>query len=124
MKETKYTNIVMVVTLAIICLAMDVAAVASVPIPESAISLSGTGLSAELVRLDPGLAIFNMTFDGSNFDVELLDHEGNLEHALAFVLDPFEGLLSKAVGVREGGLYALDIDTDGNWTIDITQPIQ
>lgn len=120
----KYTSIVMVVTLTIICLAMDVAAVASVSIPESTISLSGTGLSAELIRLDPGYAIFNMTFDGSEFKVKLLNQEGYLVGQLVYVIDPFEGLLSKVVGVQEDGLYALDIDTDGNWTIDITQPEQ
>lgn len=114
----------MVVTLTIICLAMDVAAVASVSIPESTISLSGTGLSAELIRLDPGYAIFNMTFDGSEFKVKLLNQEGYLVGQLVYVIDPFEGLLSKVVGVQEDGLYALDIDTDGNWTIDITQPEQ
>lgn len=63
-----------------------------------------------------------MTFDGSEFDVNLLDSVGNFEKGLAFILDPFTGSLSKVVGIQEGGLYAIDIITDCNWTIDITQP--
>jgi len=108
--------------LAVTCI-ISTAVPISVPITGyTDVSLSGTGLSAELVTLDPGLAIFNMTFDGSEFDVNLLDSVGNFEKGLAFILDPFTGSLSKVVGIQEGGLYAIDIITDCNWTIDITQP--
>ncbi len=102
---------------------VGIAVPTSVTIKESPdVSLSGNGQSAELVTLTRGLTIFNMTYDGSELDVDLLDSKGNREASLVFMLDPFAGSLSKVVGIEEAGLYALDIVTDGNWTIDLVQP--
>lgn len=124
-EDTKImSSLIVVATLSAICLINAGAAEpASIPIKGSPdISLSGTGLSAELVKLDQGLAIFNMTYDGSEFIIDLMDSEGNREPTPVYMFDPFTGSLSKAIGIEESGMYALDIKTDGNWTIDIFQP--
>jgi|WetSurMetagenome_2_1015567.scaffolds.fasta_scaffold409913_1 hypothetical protein len=93
-----------------------------VPISDPSISLSGNGKGAALVTLDQGLTIFNMTHDGSsNFIVHLLDSNGGLQELLVNEIGLFKG--PKLVGIEESGLYGLDIDADGNWTINITQPI-
>ena len=121
----KISSIVaMMVVLSITCLMnVGIAVPTSVTIKESPdVSLPGNGQSAELVTLTRGLTIFNMTYDGSELDVDLLDSKGNREASLVFMLDPFAGSLSKVVGIEEAGLYALDIVTDGNWTIDLVQP--
>jgi hypothetical protein len=86
------------------------------------ISFRGMGQQASpFFTLKPGLAIFKMTHDGeSNFDIWLLDSKGNKVELLVNEIGTFNG--SKAVGIKEGGTYILDIDADGNWKIDITQP--
>lgn len=100
-----------------------------VPISEPSISLSGNGKSAELITLGSGLAIFNMTHDGSkNFEIILLDSEGYVVNYLVHEYSFSEGSKvsfngSKVVGIDKGGLFALDIDADGNWTVNIVQPV-
>jgi hypothetical protein len=105
-----------------------------VSISDPSISLSGNGNSAVLIELNPGLAIFNMTHNGSDiFNIRLLDEKGNFKADLVHedsLISSIEGVKSrvsfngsKVVGIEEEGLFALDIEADGNWMIKITQPI-
>jgi len=93
------------------------------PRPSSAPSvpktLKGKGQQAsETFSLDNGLARFEMTHDGdSNFGVWLLDDEGDNVELLVNEIGDFDG--SKAVSIRKGGIYLLDISADGNWAISI-----
>ena len=93
------------------------------PRPSSAPSvpktLKGKGQQAsEAFSLDNGLARFVMTHDGkANFAVWLLDDEGDKVELLVNEIGEFDG--SKAVSIRKGGIYLLDISADGNWEIAI-----
>ena len=86
------------------------------------ISFSGVGQEAsQKFTLDEGLSIFAMKHSGSsNFIVWLLDSNGNNVDLLANVVGDFDG--SKAVGISKPGDYILNIDADGPWTVDISQP--
>lgn len=99
----------------------DASAVSRVSISESPdISLSGNGQKAELFTLDKGLTLFNMTYDEtSNFAVWLLYPDGDRDLLVNDYGSPFNG--STLVQIEESGLYGLNIEGDGNWTIDITQ---
>jgi len=82
--------------------------------------LSGVGQQAtEKFTLKKGLAIFKMIHSGSsNFIVHLLDEEGNqVGFSLVNEIGPFDG--SKAVSIPRDGVYLLDIDADGSWTVAI-----
>jgi hypothetical protein len=85
------------------------------------ITVSGTGPSAELVTLNPGLAIFKLTNEPSSgcLDVTLL--YGERSSGLFFTCDhgPFTG--STAEYIKKNGMYAIDIDVSANWTLEITQ---
>lgn len=93
------------------------------PRPSSAPSvpktLKGKGQQAsEVFYLDKSLARFEMTHDGdSNFAVWLLDDEGDKVELLVNEIGEFDG--SKAVSIRNSGIYLLDISADGNWEISI-----
>ena len=83
------------------------------------IALSGRGQEAtSKFSLEKGLSIFKMTHDGdSNFAIWLLDDEGDNVDLLVNEIGDFDG--SKAVSIRKGGIYLLDISADGNWKISI-----
>jgi hypothetical protein len=71
-----------------------------------------------MFHLDKGLARFVMTHDGDrNFIVWLLDDEGDMVDLVGNEIGDFDG--SKAVSIRKGGIYLLDINADGNWKISI-----
>jgi hypothetical protein len=78
--------------------------------------------------LQPGLATFEMTHDGSsNFAVTLLSADGDTVDLLANDIGPFNG--TAVIGVREGtvfgarpGRHILNIEADGNWSIILRQP--
>lgn len=73
---------------------------------------------SEMFSLGKGLATFKMTHDGSeNFIVWLLDQEGRNIELLVNEIGAFDG--SKATGIKNGGIYLLDIAADGNWTINV-----
>ncbi len=94
------------------------------PRAPSPIDLSGAGAAAtETFELEPGLAIFRMTHQGSaNFIVDLLDENGArvAPMGLANVIGPFEG--SQAVAVPSAGQHLLNVQADGPWTFRIEQP--
>lgn len=69
-------------------------------------------------QLPSGLITFHFTHDGqSNFAIWLLDDQGNQIDLLVNTIGPFDG--SKALGIQKPGLYLLNIEADGNWTIEI-----
>ena len=86
------------------------------------ITLSGTGQEAtSKFSLEKGLTTFRMTHSGDrNFIVWLLDDNGNKIEILVNKIGEFDG--SKAVGIKNGGNYILDISADGRWAITIEQP--
>ena len=62
-----------------------------------------------------------MTHDGrSNFIVVLFDDQGKRFSSLVSEIGPFDG--STAVGIDRSAVYILDVNADGNWTINIEQP--
>lgn len=89
--------------------------------PEN-ISISGDGQEAsQEFFLDEGLSIFSMKHSGSsNFAVWLLDSSGNKVDLLANEVEDFDG--AKAVGISQSDDFVLDIEADGPWLVDISQP--
>jgi len=81
--------------------------------------INGVGQQAtEKFTLNKGLAVFKMTHNGSsNFSVKLLDEQGDYIDLLVNEIGSFEG--SKAVKIPQNGIYLLDIQADGSWTIII-----
>lgn len=91
-------------------------------ITPSSIRLSGSGDHAsQKFHLDSGLAIFNMTHQGTYNYAVWIDHNGLREDMLVSVIGPFDG--SAATCIFVPGDYALDIKADGPWSVDITQPV-
>ena len=86
------------------------------------ISLSGEGQEAsQQFTLSEGLSIFTMKHSGSsNFIIQLLDNHGEYVDNLVNEIGEFDG--AKAIGTAESGNYILDIDADGPWTVNISQP--
>ena len=82
-------------------------------------SFEGEGSSAsELFSLPQGLARFHLSHAGRGFfGVKLLDSDGTFVTLLANDVGLFEG--STAEGVPEDGIYVLDVDADGPWTIEV-----
>jgi hypothetical protein len=95
----------------------DVPAVESRPI-----QLAGKGRQAsEKFRLEPGLCVFDIRHDGnSNLIVKLLDRNGKEIDTVFNQIGPFKG--QRAINVPNGGLCLLDIQADGNWKANLSQP--
>jgi hypothetical protein len=73
------------------------------------------------VRLEAGLVVVTLTHDGRrNFIAQLVSGTGQTVDYLANVIGPLDG--SKAIGLREGGEYAVNVDADGGWRIQLRQP--
>jgi len=87
------------------------------PVPQE---FKGNGQQvSEVFSIGKGLARFEMTHSGSsNFIVTLLDDNGNTVDLLVNEIGTFDG--SKAVSIRNTGMYLLDIQADGAWTIKVT----
>ena len=90
-------------------------------------TLTGNGAEASVpIALTSGVAVFNMTHDGSsNFAVTLWADDGDYVDLLANEIGDYSG--EKSVTVNGGlfdaspGIHWLDIDADGPWTIKITK---
>lgn len=85
------------------------------------ISLSGDGQQAtNKFHLQKGLSSFKLAYNGSDyFGVWLLDSAGNRVELLASHSGTFDG--SKAVQIDTDGDYLLNVESEGQWTVDITQ---
>jgi hypothetical protein len=92
------------------------------PPTPSPITLSGSSQEAtQQFALQQGLSIFTLHNSGQrNFIVDLLDGSGNEVSNLANAIGDFSG--SQAVNVSNAGSYLLNVQTDGSWSITITQP--
>lgn len=91
----------------------------SSPAPEIT-SFSGTGDTAtELFSLPTGLKTFNLTHDGdSNFIVNLLSEDDFFAPSLANEIGEFDGSTAEYL---EAVNYIINVQADGNWTINIDQ---
>ncbi len=85
------------------------------------VSLSGTGQQVtSFFLLDTGAATFNMTHDGwTDFNVWLLDRDGAQVERIASTYGIYNG--SNVVNITRGGIYLLDVQADGQWTVDVSQ---
>ena len=92
------------------------------------LNLTGKGCAASpFFILDEGLTTFDMTHNGdSNFAIELLSANGELEELLVNEIGSYSG--KKAIGVKQGniigarpGIHILSITADGDWTVSISQ---
>ncbi|HLG72668.1 MAG TPA: hypothetical protein VK009_19795 [Chloroflexota bacterium] len=80
--------------------------------------ITGKGPAALALQLNGGLVTFAMTHDGkSNFAVTFNDASDNEMDLLANVIGPFNG--SQAEGVPAPGVYLLNVEADGNWSISV-----
>lgn len=79
----------------------------------------GTGVSVSpVLDLDAGLVRFRLTHDGSeNFIVELYAADGEPIDLLVNEIGEFTG--AQAVEIEEAGSYLLNIDADGDWTVEV-----
>lgn len=96
---------------------------APTPPPSPApITLSGSSQQAtQPFNLQQGLSIFTLHNSGQqNFIVYLLDNQGNQIALLSNAIGDFSG--SKAVQIPSAGSYLLNVQSDGSWSITITQP--
>jgi hypothetical protein len=87
------------------------------------IQISGTGKTAtQLFTLQKGVSIFEITHTGgeSNFAVTLMKSNGEWVDLLVNEIGEYSG--KRAIGIEKSGSYLLDIEADGNWTVNITQP--
>lgn len=86
-------------------------------------SFSGNSKTAtSLFELSGGLKKFDMTHQGdANFIVDLLDENGASVSMMGLVneIGPFDG--SKALSVPDDGIYLLQVEANGPWTIEITE---
>lgn len=76
--------------------------------------------ATDFFQLSEGLKTFEMTHQGGgHFSVALLDANGaqaaGMDSLVANDVGPFDG--SKAVRVPKGGIYLLQVDADGPWSV-------
>ena len=94
------------------------------PIPvtsaQSINNLSGKGMFVSSpFSLNEGLTKFSFTHNGeSNFIVQLLDQSGDVEALYANDIGNYNGSRIEYV---DSGIHLLNIDADGDWTLNITQ---
>ncbi len=86
------------------------------------IKLQGKGRQAsEKFNLDAGLGIFDVDYDGdSNLIIKLLDRNGNQIDTLFNQIGTFKG--NRGFTIPADGEYLLDVASNGNWSISISQP--
>ncbi len=83
-------------------------------------NISGKGMFVTApFSLNKGLTRFTLTHDGkSNFIVQLLNQNGEMEALYSNNIGNYEG---SRIEYIDSGIHLLNIDADGNWTINITQ---
>jgi hypothetical protein len=86
------------------------------------IQLAGSGaIATQTFALQKGISIFEISHTGdSNFVVELLKSNGEWVDMPVNQIGNYSG--KKAIGIDKNGTYLLNIEADGNWTVNITQP--
>jgi len=83
-------------------------------------SFSGSGQSVESgIEIDGGLTVIRASHSGeSNFQVSLED-DGEFSDSFINVIGDFDGAQADLI---DSGEYILDVNADGSWDIEITQP--
>jgi hypothetical protein len=93
-------------------------------VPAKSVHLSVDGRDSETSRslsLNDGLAIFHVTYQGSDdLSVVLLDENGDVVDDIADGHGAFDG--STAIGLDQSCSCTVDVQTTGSWSITIDQP--
>jgi hypothetical protein len=86
-----------------------------------AMKLSGNGDKvSDVITFEPGFVVFEADYKGaSNFIVQLLDENGNMEELLVNEIGTFHG--RNAVYLPAGGNYIVQVESEGSWTISPSQ---
>lgn len=88
------------------------------PRPETRLELSGAGSEVRTIELEPGLALITMHHLGArNFIVTL---RGEADELLANEIGTYWGMVAANAG-KQGGVYLLDIEADGPWSLEVIQ---
>lgn len=112
------------VLLVFLLMSIGAASLELVPGPEPKIIIIGHDQEAALINLDKGLAIFNISYDGSSsefFRALLLSPNGDELQLMINIDRPFNG--STVVWIEDSGIYGLDVGFGGNWTVEVSQPL-
>ena len=86
------------------------------------VTLTGEGQKAtEFFELEKGLWIVALEHAGSsNFQVKILDGDGDVVESLANEIGDFQG--SMAIKIDKTAAYLLDVNADGSWSIGFSLP--
>ena len=72
------------------------------------------------ILMKQGLATFRLNHNGSgNFAIWLYRPDGAIVDLLVNEIGPLDG--STSVGIKSPGPHLLDVDADGDWTIELAQ---
>lgn len=82
---------------------------------------SGSGSSViRDVEIDGGLTVVTVTHDGSGFfAVDLVPLAGEYDVSVAYGIGGYQGTSAELV---DAGTYLIDIEADGDWELQVTQP--
>ena len=84
-------------------------------------TFTGTGDGVEEVSLGGAFTVFSFDHSGeSNFAIEVLDENGDMVELVVNEIGAIEG--ANGFGVPNGE-YTLDITADGDWTVQVGQPL-
>lgn len=86
------------------------------------VALQGKGHQKTIpFALEPGLSVFEISHDGeNNLIVHLLDDTGRKVCSLFNEIGRYQG--RQGFAIPRAGQYTVDVNADGDWTIDIEQP--
>ncbi len=83
-------------------------------------SFSGTGDHVEDgIDIEEGLTVLESTHEGRRGFKVMLVSEAGSSHAFAMHVGEYHG---ESPSLLEAGTYSLEVDADGPWEVDITQP--
>lgn len=81
-------------------------------------TIKGSGAETQRITLNKGAAIFKYNYSGSdNFIIWLKTSDAKNLDLIVNEIKSTSG--SKSVSIPKDGTYILDVETVGNWTIDI-----
>lgn len=81
-------------------------------------TLTGRGAETQRITLNEGAAIFKYNYSGPrNFIIWLKDNNAKNIALIVNDIDATSG--SKSVNIKTDGTYILDVEAEGNWSIEI-----
>jgi hypothetical protein len=94
------------------------------PVPPPQVTkLSGTGKQlTDPVQINEGLAIITLKHNGSSNFAVWLDGQATADHVDLLVNEIGSWQGSRATSIPESGKYLFEVDADGPWSIEISQP--